>query len=140
MFTVEKSRLTEAESRGFFRQIVNAVAYLHGLGYAHRDLKPENVLLDRDKNVKLIDFGLCAKPDGGMSEHLFTSCGSPTYAAPELILGKKYLGNLKLIYIYLYYILLIYLINYYCIFIRSGGRYLEYGCTSLCTSLWLPSI
>lgn len=53
----------------------------------------ENVLLDRDQNLKLIDFGLCAKPRGGMQAHLYTSCGSPTYAAPELILGKKYLGK-----------------------------------------------
>ncbi|XP_011305523.1 maternal embryonic leucine zipper kinase [Fopius arisanus] len=90
---VEKNRLSETESRKFFRQIVSAVAYLHSLGFAHRDLKPENVLLDKDQNLKLIDFGLCAKPKGGMQAHLYTSCGSPTYAAPELILGKKYLGS-----------------------------------------------
>lgn len=58
----------------------------------------ENVLLDRDQNLKLIDFGLCAKPKGGMNMHLYTSCGSPTYAAPELILGKKYLGEFLLNY------------------------------------------
>lgn len=90
---VEKNRLSESESRKFFRQIVSAVAYLHSLGYAHRDLKPENVLLDREENLKLIDFGLCAKPKNGIHSHLQTSCGSPTYAAPELILGKKYLGS-----------------------------------------------
>ncbi|XP_066256017.1 maternal embryonic leucine zipper kinase-like isoform X1 [Euwallacea similis] len=90
---VEKNRLTESESRTFFRQIVSAVAYLHSLGYAHRDLKPENVLLDKQQNLKLIDFGLCAKPEGGMENPLFTSCGSPTYAAPELILGQQYLGQ-----------------------------------------------
>ncbi|XP_017797210.1 PREDICTED: maternal embryonic leucine zipper kinase-like [Habropoda laboriosa] len=90
---VEKNRLSETESRKFFRQIVSAVAYLHSLGYAHRDLKPENVLLDREENLKLIDFGLCAKPKNGIESHLQTSCGSPTYAAPELILGRKYLGS-----------------------------------------------
>ncbi|KAI4498062.1 hypothetical protein M0802_006886 [Mischocyttarus mexicanus] len=90
---VERNRLSESESRKFFRQIVSAVAYLHSLGYAHRDLKPENVLLDKNENLKLIDFGLCAKPKCGMQSHLYTSCGSPTYAAPELILGKKYLGS-----------------------------------------------
>ncbi|XP_068084955.1 maternal embryonic leucine zipper kinase [Anabrus simplex] len=90
---VERNRLGEMHARSFFRQIVSAVAYLHEHGYAHRDLKPENVLLDKDQNLKLIDFGLCAKPTGGLESHLYTSCGSPTYAAPELILGKKYLGS-----------------------------------------------
>ncbi|CAG9855725.1 unnamed protein product [Phyllotreta striolata] len=90
---VEKNRLTETESRTFFRQIVSAVAYLHSIGYAHRDLKPENILLDKHQNLKLIDFGLCAKPAGGMENPLFTSCGSPTYAAPELVQGKQYLGT-----------------------------------------------
>ncbi|EFN80272.1 maternal embryonic leucine zipper kinase [Harpegnathos saltator] len=90
---VEKNRLSETDSRKFFRQIVSAVAYMHSLGYAHRDLKPENVLLDKEENLKLIDFGLCAKPKTGMQSHLYTSCGSPTYAAPELIMGKRYLGS-----------------------------------------------
>lgn len=49
--------------------------------------------MDKDQNLKLIDFGLCAKPKGGMQSHLSTSCGSPSYAAPELILGKQYLGQ-----------------------------------------------
>nr|CAI5839930.1 unnamed protein product [Callosobruchus analis] len=89
---IEKNRLTESESRMFFRQIVSAVAYLHSAGFAHRDLKPENVLLDKYQNLKLIDFGLCANPDGGMTSPLLTSCGSPTYAAPELVTGKQYLG------------------------------------------------
>lgn len=90
---VMKSRLSEMESRMFFRQIISAVSYLHDNGYAHRDLKPENVLLDKEQNLKIIDFGLCAKPQGGMDSLLLTSCGSPTYAAPELIQGVKYHGS-----------------------------------------------
>ncbi|XP_014769598.1 maternal embryonic leucine zipper kinase [Octopus bimaculoides] len=63
-------------------------------GYAHRDLKPENILLDEHHNVKIIDFGLCAKPKGGMDHHLYTPCGSAAYAAPELVSGKEYLGDM----------------------------------------------
>ena len=48
----------------------------------------ENMLIDEDQNLKLIDFGLCAKPKGGMDDQLFTCCGSPAYAAPELVSGK----------------------------------------------------
>ncbi|XP_070544950.1 maternal embryonic leucine zipper kinase-like isoform X2 [Ptychodera flava] len=91
-YIVAKDRLREGEARMFFRQIVSAVAYIHEMGYAHRDLKPENLLLDEDQSLKLIDFGLAAKPKGGMDDHLETCCGSPAYAAPELISGREYLG------------------------------------------------
>ncbi|XP_068127412.1 maternal embryonic leucine zipper kinase isoform X2 [Hyperolius riggenbachi] len=92
-YIIAKDRLTEDEARVFFRQIVSAVAYIHSEGYAHRDLKPENLLIDEDHNLKLIDFGLCAKPKGGMDYQLMTCCGSPAYAAPELIQGKAYIGS-----------------------------------------------
>ncbi|XP_048589644.1 maternal embryonic leucine zipper kinase isoform X2 [Nematostella vectensis] len=92
-YIVAKDRLKEDEARGFFRQIISAVAYIHEKGYAHRDLKPENLLLDEEQNIKLIDFGLVAKPEGGMTEQLETCCGSPAYAAPELISGLPYFGN-----------------------------------------------
>ena len=59
------------------------------LGYAHRDLKPENILIDEEQNLKLIDFGLCANPKGGISSILETCCGSPAYAAPELVICCK---------------------------------------------------
>ena len=63
------------------------MAYIHESGYAHRDLKPENILIDEDNQLKLIDFGLCANPKGGMTSVLETCCGSPAYAAPELVTG-----------------------------------------------------
>lgn len=92
-YIVSKDRLEEDEARIFFRQIISAVAFIHNTGFAHRDLKPENLLLDDNQNIKLIDFGLCAKPQGGMDCHLATLCGSPAYAAPELIAGRQYLGS-----------------------------------------------
>ncbi|XP_075544061.1 maternal embryonic leucine zipper kinase-like [Dermacentor variabilis] len=93
-YIVEKERLSEGEARHFFRQIVSAVAYIHSQGYAHRDLKPENLLLDENHNLKLIDFGLCARPKGGMATSLETCCGSPAYAAPELVMGQEYIGSM----------------------------------------------
>ncbi|KFP05342.1 Maternal embryonic leucine zipper kinase, partial [Calypte anna] len=92
-YIISKDHLSEEEARVFFRQIVSAIAYVHSCGYAHRDLKPENLLIDGDHNLKLIDFGLCAKPKGGLDYHLNTCCGSPAYAAPELIQGKAYIGS-----------------------------------------------
>ena len=60
------------------------------MNIVHRDLKPENLLLDKEKNIKIVDFGLSNiyKPN----ELLKTACGSPCYAAPEMIAGKKYVG------------------------------------------------
>ncbi|CAF0837050.1 unnamed protein product [Adineta ricciae] len=93
-YIVNRNRLSEEQARHFFRQIVSAVAYMHKKGYCHRDLKPENLLLDRRENLKLIDFGLCAQPKGGINlAYLGTACGSPAYAAPEIIAGTNYRGD-----------------------------------------------
>lgn len=55
-------------------------------------MKPENLLLDHNKNIKIVDFGLSNTFKG--NELLKTACGSPCYAAPEMIEGKQYNGQL----------------------------------------------
>jgi len=67
------------------------VEYLSKLRIVHRDLKPENLLLDYDSGIKLVDFGLSNTYKQG--ELLKTACGSPCYAAPEMIAGKRYNGT-----------------------------------------------
>jgi len=59
-----------------------------------RDLKPENLLLDSNNNIKIIDFGLGNEYSKGVGGLLKTACGSPCYAAPEMLQGKKYQGLL----------------------------------------------
>uniref|UniRef100_A0A914YC53 non-specific serine/threonine protein kinase n=1 Tax=Panagrolaimus superbus TaxID=310955 RepID=A0A914YC53_9BILA len=90
---VRKERLEETEARFFFRQLLQAMAYAHSLGICHRDLKPENLMLTSDSKLKLIDFGLSSRPKSGLTHSLQTCCGSPAYAAPEIIEHSKYYGH-----------------------------------------------
>jgi 5'-AMP-activated protein kinase catalytic alpha subunit len=66
------------------------VHYIHKLGICHRDLKPENLLIDFDGSLKVVDFGLSNMYEQGNT--LKTACGSPCYAAPEMIAGNRYHG------------------------------------------------
>jgi serine/threonine protein kinase len=63
-----------------------APQYCHACQVVHRDVKLENVLLDASRNLKLIDFGLSAFMSHG--KKLRVHCGSPSYAAPEIISRK----------------------------------------------------
>ncbi|KAF8621753.1 hypothetical protein AX15_007546 [Amanita polypyramis BW_CC] len=89
-YIVHNGRLPEARARRFFQQIISGIEYSHRLKIVHRDLKPENVLLDDGLNVKIADFGLSNEISDG--DFLTTSCGSPNYAAPEVIRGGVYAG------------------------------------------------
>lgn len=89
-YIVKHGKLSEDAARTFFQQIICAVEYCHRHKVVHRDLKPENLLLDENGNVKIADFGLSNIMMDG--DFLKTSCGSPNYAAPEVISGKLYAG------------------------------------------------
>jgi len=89
-YIVSKGRLSADEARNFFHQIISGVEYCHFQKIVHRDLKPENLLLDSNLNIKIADFGLSNLMRDG--DFLRTSCGSPNYAAPEVISGHLYAG------------------------------------------------
>lgn len=57
-FIVRKDKLSEREACQIYLQILDGIEYLHQKGIAHRDLKPENLLLDENKKIKIVDFGL----------------------------------------------------------------------------------
>ena len=78
--------------QSIFTQLVGAVAYVHGLSCVHRDLKLENILLDKNENVKLCDFGFTREYEG-KSSYLQTFCGTVCYSAPEMLKGERYAGE-----------------------------------------------
>lgn len=112
--------LKDNSARRLFAQLVSGVGYLHKKGIVHRDLKLENLLLDRNRNIIITDFGFAntfdpddelteleelnltdrefvkargldaIKPGGSRKGDLMqTSCGSPCYAAPELVVSDS---------------------------------------------------
>jgi len=79
--------LSESKAKEYLRSIVTGVKYCHDHGIAHRDLKFENVLVDRYGVVKLADFGSAEFPDHYPDGLLDTFIGTPSYMAPEVVLG-----------------------------------------------------
>ena len=70
----------------YFRQLIDAVAFMHAKGVGHRDIKPENMLLSVEGDLKIADFGLATLfSHNGQRKTSKTSCGSPPYTAPEVV-------------------------------------------------------
>lgn len=102
-FVQKKGTLTEAESVGYFAQILCGINHMHSLGIAHRDIKLQNVLLAKNESVSitkdfillLADFGLSRivhhqVGGGGNIEMNRTVCGTPIFMAPEILMKKPY--------------------------------------------------
>ena len=87
-FIQSRGAVTEESAGKWMAQICDAVKYMHSLNIAHRDLKLENLLLDTNMNIKVADFGFVRK-DAGISLSS-TYCGSKSYAAPEILIGRPY--------------------------------------------------
>jgi len=109
-------KLPERDAARLFYQICSAVQHCHNKNIAHRDLKPENILLSepnpsmassqdglQGRRAKIVDFGLTnftGKDKYGepmtqetRDSFLKTQCGSPHYAAPEVLQGRDYKGR-----------------------------------------------
>lgn len=89
-YVQKRGQLTVDEAFHFFSQLLSGLRYCHNNLICHRDLKLENLLLDKNRNLKIADFGMASlMPEGQL---LATSCGSPHYASPEVVKGDKYNG------------------------------------------------
>jgi len=102
-----EKKLEESVARKYFHELIDAIDYCHRHGIYHRDLKPENLLLDDKGHLKISDFGLSAQvraadETGALSPSqrrraestlLTTRCGTPQYAAPEIVGRNGYYGS-----------------------------------------------
>jgi len=82
----QQRHYSEADAAKTCRQMLLAIAYLHGHNIVHRDLKLENFLYERQdtEHLKLIDFGFAKYHERG-SGKMSRSCGSLHYIAPEVL-------------------------------------------------------
>ncbi|KAF9325026.1 hypothetical protein BG006_011452 [Podila minutissima] len=86
--------LKEKDACRLFAQLMSGVNYLHSKHIVHRDLKLENLLLDRNRNIMITDFGFANQFESSTRDLMSTSCGSPCYAAPELVISDGlYVGS-----------------------------------------------
>ena len=85
-FLMKTGGFEEQISRVLFKQLMQGLDFCHRNGITHRDLKPENLLLDENFILKIADFG-CAGPILGKNGTgiLESQCGTPMFAAPEII-------------------------------------------------------
>ena len=93
-YIAKKKKIDEITACNIYQQIISGLDYLHKNNIVHRDIKPENLIINRKtKELKIVDFGLSNIFDTDKKKLLSSSCGSPSYAAPEMLQGKKYKPN-----------------------------------------------
>jgi serine/threonine protein kinase len=97
-YITARKKLSESGAKKVFKQIVFALYYLHSNNICHRDLKPQNLLLDKKKNIKLVDFGFAKDYPHG--EKLQDILGSPAFMPPEMIVKHGYYPELTDVWFY----------------------------------------
>ena len=91
IFTADDEPFQEGIAKRVTLQLLNVLTYLSSQGFAHQDLKLENIMVDKDYNVKVADFGLSGKIENENNSGLYNGCmGTPGYMAPEIHLCRNY--------------------------------------------------
>ena len=87
-FIRRSGHLNEAKALNLAKQILEGLVEAHRLGVVHRDLKPQNIMIDRDGNAKIMDFGIARSLHTRGVTGTGVIIGTPEYMAPEQAEGK----------------------------------------------------
>lgn len=90
-FVRKRSKLSEKIAKFIFRQIIDALMYIHSKGVIHRDIKLDNILIDLNNTIKICDFGVSKQIKKG--EIVYDQCGTPAYIAPEILKNEGFQGS-----------------------------------------------
>ena len=92
----DKGALNEDEAKKIFKQIYEAVCYIHSRNIIHRDLKPNNILfLDKERtHIVIIDFGISGMSNGNQKEKI--KAGTTRFLPPEIVGGEEFSSSQKL--------------------------------------------
>ncbi|NWV27600.1 KPSH1 kinase, partial [Origma solitaria] len=96
---IAKGSFTERDATRVLQMVLDGVRYLHTLGITHRDLKPENLLYyhpGTDSKIMITDFGLASARKKGDDCLMKTTCGTPEYIAPEILVRKPYTNSVDM--------------------------------------------
>jgi serine/threonine protein kinase/Tfp pilus assembly protein PilF len=85
----QTGQLTAAKALSIARQVCEGLAEAHALGVVHRDLKPGNILIDKDGNARIMDFGIARSLKGKGVTGAGMMIGTPEYMSPEQVEGKE---------------------------------------------------
>lgn len=87
-YLTAKGAMKPKEAVNVVVQACNALSAIHEAGIIHRDIKPDNILIAKGGLIKLTDFGLAKAEDSRMTRTGLVM-GTPSYMAPEQVLGKE---------------------------------------------------
>jgi serine/threonine protein kinase/Tfp pilus assembly protein PilF len=85
----QTERLTVSKSLSFARQICEGLGEAHRLGVIHRDLKPSNIMIDKDGNARIMDFGIAHSLKTDRLTDSGIIIGTPEYMSPEQVEARE---------------------------------------------------